>query len=81
MSLKQLSHNLYKLPNKMNVPLVEEEDMYHSSHQPQCWCFCVTGEYSRFSVLVEVLLTEAVMKQRKPFNLFIKRALQASASR
>lgn len=32
----------------------------------------LTGVYTRFSVLFELLLTEAVMKQRMPFNLFIK---------
>lgn len=32
----------------------------------------ITGEYLGLSVLVELLLTEAVMKQIKPFNLFIK---------
>lgn len=32
----------------------------------------ITEEYLGFSVLVELLLMEVVMKQRKSFNLFIK---------
>ena len=63
-------HNLYKSPNKMNVPSVEEEDVYRSSHQPNAGAF-VSLENILGSVLIEVLLTEAVMKQREPFNLFI----------
>lgn len=55
----------------MRVPLVEEKDTYSSTLTLTLELF-VMGGYSGFSVLVELLLTEAVMKQGKAFNLFIK---------
>ena len=56
----------------MSVPLVEEEGP--CSSWPQPWTtFSLENKYLGFSVLVELLLVETVMKQRRPFNRFIKR--------